>query len=84
MDRSGRVVLPRAVRDRFGISGASHEMEIVETPDGIVLRPVGHEVPATRAPSGWVVFHSETSDDARESVDPVAVVDAERDRRTRG
>jgi len=58
-------------------------MEIVETPDGIVLRPVGRDIPTTRDPSGWVVFHSEASEDARETLDPVALVDAERNRRIR-
>jgi AbrB family looped-hinge helix DNA binding protein len=84
MDRAGRLVVPRAVRERFGLTGGeSHEMELVEAPDGIVLRPVGADVPVTRDASGWVVFHSDTDGVATESIDPVAVVEAERERRTR-
>jgi AbrB family looped-hinge helix DNA binding protein len=80
MDRAGRVVLPKAVRERFGLAGVAHELEVVENPEGILLRPVGADVPVTRDASGWVVFHSET-DGA--PPDPVALVDEERTRRIR-
>jgi AbrB family looped-hinge helix DNA binding protein len=84
MDKSGRVVLPRAVRERFGLTGGAHEMEVIETPDGIVLRPVGDYVPMTRDPSGWVVFHSNvTSEEERQALDPVAQVAAMREQRNR-
>jgi bifunctional DNA-binding transcriptional regulator/antitoxin component of YhaV-PrlF toxin-antitoxin module len=83
MDRAGRLVVPRAVRERFGLTGTSHEMELVEVPEGIVLRPVGTDVPVTRDASGWVVFHSETDEVARESIDPVALIETVRERRTR-
>jgi len=77
-------VVPRAVRERFGlIGGRSHEIELFESPDGILLRPAGAEVRATRDASGWVVFHSESEQMPDERLDPVALVDAERHRRTR-
>jgi len=83
MDRAGRIVVPRPVRERFGLTGGSHEMELIEEPDGIVLRPAGTEVAATRDASGWVVFHSDSDDVPRESIDPVALVEKERVRRVR-
>jgi bifunctional DNA-binding transcriptional regulator/antitoxin component of YhaV-PrlF toxin-antitoxin module len=81
MDRAGRVVLPRAVRERFGLAGVAHQLELVENPDGILLRPVGADVPVTRDASGWIVFHSDI--DGVAPLDPVALVDEERARRTR-
>jgi len=44
MDKAGRVILPKAVRDRLGLQ-AGADLEIQETPEGIVLRP------ANRRPS---------------------------------
>ncbi len=79
MDASGRLVVPKAIRERYGLVGGSHEMEITETPDGIVLRPKGDTVPAIRDVSGWVVFQS----GEEETVDPVVAIDAERRHRER-
>jgi AbrB family looped-hinge helix DNA binding protein len=82
MDKAGRMVLPRVIRERLGLSGPA-QLELVDAPDGVVLRPVGPDVLVTRDPSGWVVFHSDAADPAIPPVDPVAEVEAERDRRTR-
>lgn len=82
MDKAGRIVLPRVVRERLGLSGPA-QLELVDAPDGVVLRPVGPEVPVSRDPSGWVVFHSDVADPAAPPVDPVAAVEAERNRRIR-
>jgi AbrB family looped-hinge helix DNA binding protein len=38
MDKAGRVILPKPVRDRLGLHGGS-DLEIQETPEGIVLKP---------------------------------------------
>jgi AbrB family looped-hinge helix DNA binding protein len=81
MDRAGRVVLPRAVRERFGLAGVAHQLEVVENPDGILLRPVGADVPVTRDASGWVVFHSDA--DGGAPLDPVVLIDEDRARRIR-
>ena len=81
MDRAGRVVLPMAVRERFGLAGIAHQLEVIENADGILLRPVGADVPVTRDASGWVIFHSDP--DGAAPVDPVALVDEERARRIR-
>jgi AbrB family looped-hinge helix DNA binding protein len=39
IDKAGRVVLPKPVRDRFGMK-AGTDLEMQETADGVVLRPV--------------------------------------------
>jgi len=40
IDKAGRVVLPKPVRDRLGLRAGS-DLEIRETPDGVVLRAAG-------------------------------------------
>ncbi|MEO7650863.1 MAG: AbrB/MazE/SpoVT family DNA-binding domain-containing protein [Bryobacteraceae bacterium] len=40
IDGAGRVVLPKPVRDRFGLK-AGTDLEIQVTAEGVMLRPVG-------------------------------------------
>lgn len=77
MDASGRVVIPQAIRERYGLVEGSYRLEIRESPEGIVLRPKPEEIPAERHSSGWVVFRS----GEEETVDPVRSIDEERERR---
>lgn len=77
MDGSGRVVIPQAIRERYGLVAGSYRLEIRESPEGIVLRPKPEEIPAERHSSGWVVFRS----GEEETVDPVRSIDEERERR---
>ncbi len=79
MDRSGRVVIPLVIREKYGLADGAYRLEISESVDGIVLRPQVEEIPADRDESGWVVFGSETE----EPVDPVEAVERERERRHR-
>ena len=39
IDKAGRVVLPKPVRERLGLRAGS-ELEMQETADGVVLKPV--------------------------------------------
>jgi AbrB family looped-hinge helix DNA binding protein len=41
IDRAGRVVLPKPVRDRLGLK-AGTDLEMQETAEGVILRPVQH------------------------------------------
>ena len=82
MDKAGRIVLPRVIRERLGLTGPA-QLELVDAPDGIVLRAVGADVPVTRDPSGWVVFHSDAVDPTAKPIDPVSAVEEERNRRIR-
>lgn len=79
MDRYGRVVIPQAVRERYGLVEGSYRLEIRESAEGIVLRPKPEEIPAERHPSGWIVFQS----GEEESIDPVESVEEQRERRHR-
>jgi AbrB family looped-hinge helix DNA binding protein len=80
MDRFGRIVIPRRVRERYGLVEGSHQLEVVEDAEGILLRPSAEEIPARRHPSGWVVFGS---GDEEETVDSTEAIQEERERRHR-
>lgn len=41
MDKAGRVILPKPVRDRLGLHEGS-DLEMQETPEGVVLKPAEH------------------------------------------
>jgi AbrB family looped-hinge helix DNA binding protein len=42
IDKAGRVVLPKPIRDRLGLHAGS-DLEIQETAEGVMLRPVGRK-----------------------------------------
>lgn len=77
MDRSGRVVIPQRIREEYGLVDGSYRLEVRESAEGILLRPMPEEIPAERHSSGWVVFRS----GVEEKVDPVESVEQERERR---
>lgn len=77
MDRYGRVVIPLAVRERYGLQNDGYRLEIQESAEGILLRPKPDEIPAERHSSGWVVFRSSQE----ETVDPVRSVEEDREGR---
>jgi AbrB family looped-hinge helix DNA binding protein len=79
MDRFGRVVIPRRVRERYGLVEGAFRLEVVEDAEGILLRPSAEEIPAQRHASGWMVFGS----DDEEPVDPAEALELERERRHR-
>ena len=37
IDKSGRIVLPKLIRERFGLT-PDRELEVVEKPDGVLIR----------------------------------------------
>ncbi|MCU1259028.1 MAG: hypothetical protein JWO80_1913 [Bryobacterales bacterium] len=53
MDKSGRVVLPKPVRDRLGLHAGSN-LEIQETPEGVVLKPADRRPSLVKKGSFWV------------------------------
>ncbi|HLH36921.1 MAG TPA: AbrB/MazE/SpoVT family DNA-binding domain-containing protein [Alloacidobacterium sp.] len=55
VDQAGRIVLPKKVRERFGLRKNS-ELELRESAEGIVLKPVSEES-LWREEHGWLVFH---------------------------
>lgn len=79
MDLSGRLVIPQAVRERYDLADGAYSLELIESEEGIVLRPKLEEVPAEVHPSGWVVFRSGEA----EVIDPAQAISEERERRSR-
>ena len=57
VDKAGRVILPKPVRDRFGLHAGS-DLEIQETADGVVLRPVDRK-PSLVKEEGFSVYNGE-------------------------
>ena len=53
IDKAGRVILPKPVRDRLGLHAGS-DLEIQETPDGVVLRPADRRPSMVKRGSFWV------------------------------
>lgn len=58
IDNAGRIVVPKPIRDRLGLR-AGADIEIVETADGIVLKPVVDQ-PAMERINGLWVHHGRT------------------------
>lgn len=54
VDQAGRIVIPKSLRDRFGLRKDS-ELEIKESKEGIVLKPA-EESGLCRDENGWLVF----------------------------
>jgi AbrB family looped-hinge helix DNA binding protein len=54
IDQTGRIVVPKAVRERFGLRKDS-ELELEVTAEGIMLKPVEHE-PLWKRENGRLVF----------------------------
>ena len=58
IDKAGRILLPKPIRDRLGLR-AGAGVEIVETADGIVLKPIVDQ-PAMEKINGLWVHHGRT------------------------
>ena len=53
IDKAGRVVLPKPVRDRLGLRAGS-DLEIEETPEGIVLKLAERRPSMVKKQGLWV------------------------------
>jgi AbrB family looped-hinge helix DNA binding protein len=53
IDKAGRVILPKPLRDRLGLREGS-ELEILETPEGLVLRPAAEQPSMIKKEGLWV------------------------------
>jgi len=74
LDRMGRIVVPKAIRDRFALKPGD-ELEITIEPDGVRLRPASPALPLTEE-SGILVCSSAVPPSAW---DVGAFLDAQRD-----
>jgi len=53
MDKSGRIVLPKRLRERLGLRPGM-ELEAVEQPGGVLLRPAEHPPSMIQVDGLWV------------------------------
>jgi len=53
IDKAGRIILPKPVRDRLGLHEGS-DLEIEETPDGVILKPAGRRPAMVRKQGLWI------------------------------
>ena len=79
IDKAGRVVLPKEMRDRLRIH-AGNEFEVIEEEDRIVLKPAEKEPKLVR--KGSVLVFVPDEDLSKEGEDIVKKLRAERDRRS--
>ncbi len=66
LDRFGRVVVPKDIRDRLGLRPGA-EIEIDEKGNEVVLKPVEHE-PALMVKEGILVYSGTAIGDLRDAV----------------
>jgi AbrB family looped-hinge helix DNA binding protein len=77
IDKAGRVILPKPVRDRLGLHAGS-DLEIQETPDGVVLRPADRRPSLVKKGSFWV-----HTGELPPGYDILKAIDDDREERTR-
>jgi len=53
IDKAGRVILPKPLRDRLGLRAGS-DLEIQDTPEGVILKPVSRKPSLVKKGSFWV------------------------------
>jgi AbrB family looped-hinge helix DNA binding protein len=53
IDGAGRVIIPKPMRDRLGLVAGS-DLEVEETPEGVVLRPSDRRPSLIRKGRFWV------------------------------
>jgi len=77
IDKAGRIVVPKAVRERYGLH-AGTDLELEETGRGIVLSPVESE-PALVRQNGVLVYTGKIAP----GVDHTKLVEYDREERMR-
>jgi AbrB family looped-hinge helix DNA binding protein len=53
IDKAGRVILPKPLRDRLGLHEGV-DLEITETPEGVVLKPTAQQPSMIKKQGLWV------------------------------
>ncbi len=77
IDKAGRVVLPKPLRDRLGLREGS-QLQLSEQPDGILLSPPAHRPALVR--KGRFLVHT---GDLPRGYDILAAISADREDRDR-
>lgn len=67
LDKFGRLVLPKSIRDDLGLRPAD-KLEAIEKDDCIILRPI-HRNEAIKSAGGVLVFSGRAENDLTSAVD---------------
>ncbi len=78
VDKAGRVILPKPVRDRLGLKPGG-ALEVEETAEGVTLKPVRHHPPLVKGKKGLWVYTGEVPP----GFDIVRAIDEAREDRVR-
>jgi bifunctional DNA-binding transcriptional regulator/antitoxin component of YhaV-PrlF toxin-antitoxin module len=78
VDPQGRLVLPQAVRRRFGIEGRSAELVAHETPDGLLIELPSSPATVTQGEDGLPLVTIDGLEKSITSETVIAAIDAER------
>ena len=77
IDKAGRVVVPKPVRDRLGLQ-AGTQLELSEVQDGLLLKPIVREPSLIEIEGVWV-----HQGEPQGQVDVTALINQEREDRIR-
>ena len=77
IDKAGRIVLPKPIRDRLGLRDGG-DLEVEERQDGVVLRPVERRTPLVRK-GEFLVYTGKLPP----NFDPQRAVNSDREERDR-
>jgi AbrB family looped-hinge helix DNA binding protein len=53
IDHAGRIVIPKAVRERFGLRPGT-DLEVCDSPEGLILKPLPQRPSLVREKGVWV------------------------------
>ena len=81
IDKAGRVILPKPVRERLGLHAGSG-LEMQETPEGVVLKPAGRGSSLVR--KGSFLMHTGELPSGYDILKTIEQDRDERDRKTWG
>jgi AbrB family looped-hinge helix DNA binding protein len=77
IDKAGRVILPKPVRDRLGLR-PGNDLEMLETAEGVMLKPAGRATALVK--KGSFLVHTGALPDGYEIL---KAIDEDREERTR-
>jgi len=77
VDKAGRLVLPKPLRDRLGLHAGS-DLELEETAEGVVLKPAERRPSLIKKGSFWV-----HTGEIPQGYDILKAIDEDRDERMR-
>jgi AbrB family looped-hinge helix DNA binding protein len=77
VDKAGRLVLPKPIRDRLGLHAGS-DLELEETAEGVVLKPAERRPSLIKKGSFWV-----HTGEIPQGYDILKAIDEDRDERMR-